>query len=131
MKKYRLKEEVKKYLITNCTFVLDWYNDVNSFAYWAAKGFGKSALEEVPQRVELDLMQSMQFSCSYVMKVDCTDITQEEKDLCERALNGELLDIDRINDGLLVDIIREQNCTDTCVIELIGVIKEYVKRKKL
>lgn len=95
MKKYRLKEEVKKYF-TNLE------EEVDSEQWWLDTGFTLEALEEVkPPRIELiridhpidvpigDGKTRREFKIG-LSKFSNSDISKEEMDLCEKALNGEL-----------------------------------------
>jgi hypothetical protein len=92
MKKYRLKEEVKKLLIIDSNYsdremtLTDWFNYCK---------LTEEALEEVPSRIELIISQIDGYG---MYKTNKTYWTDQEKDLCEKALNGELLDIDSLDD---------------------------------
>lgn len=121
MKKYRLKEEVKKY------FALDVNVDNIQTAEWWRISFDLSmeALEEVPQRVELaiDSMGGL-----YQKEKSFTD---QEKDLCEKALNGELLDIDSLDVYYFEDWFHSINTKPYVETKnIITVLKQYLKENQ-
>jgi hypothetical protein len=103
MKKYRLKEEVKKYIDSNYndeTMTLtEWFNYCK---------VNEEALEEVPQRVELRIGLSDK-GALFKSSEPFDKWTNQEKDLCEKALNGELLDIDSIYNYDFDDFAAEYN----------------------
>ena len=89
MKKYRLKEEVKKYVSIGV-------NDSRELGFWETIGFTLEALEEVPSRIELKVGNLD--TCGLYKLCENINWTDKEKDLCEKAINGELLDVDFIMD---------------------------------
>ena len=99
MKKYRLKEKLKDYFIVN-------RNDIQDYDFWVKKGISINALEEVPQRVELKKIK--QYDINIISKTK-GGFTDQEKDLCEKAFNGELLDIDSIDNDDFDDFAAEYN----------------------
>ena len=93
MRRYKLKEKVKEYISKSL------WDVVADMDYWcsALPNFElQKILEEVPQRTELELFSLNMYNSIY--KKDMSNITDQERDLCEKALNGELLDIDSLDD---------------------------------
>ena len=89
-KKYKLKEEVKKYLCESL------HNEIRYEGYWMNERVSKEALEEVPQRVELEIMGGRYYAQSLQKKDFSIPFTEQEKELCEKALNGELHTLDQV-----------------------------------
>lgn len=86
MKLYRLKEKAKQ-------FVSSYYHErVEPMGFWHNHTAGMCEhLEEVPQRVELELDGTPRNEDCYLVKTGINiPFTEEERQLCERALNGEL-----------------------------------------
>jgi hypothetical protein len=81
MKKYRLKEEVKKFI------GVPYPEAINTLEYWDKCYVKLEALEEVPSRIELSRNPVDGY---LINRVDGEIISDQEKDLCEKALNGEL-----------------------------------------
>ena len=77
-KKYRLKEEVTKYVGLP-------HDQVNTIDKWIDIGFSIEALEEVPQRIKLryNLLGNNYKS---LLKLDGSMFKDQEKDLCELVL---------------------------------------------
>jgi hypothetical protein len=118
---YRLKEEVKKY------FRFDENDENLAFDDWAMKGVSLEALEEVEERIELKI-GVFDNNCHYLYKNSTLQgITFEERDLCEKALNKELLDIDSFVD--FVDKYRNKN-EYLNPKYLRETLKQYLKEKK-
>lgn len=126
MKKYKLREEVKKYFDT-C-----YYKHELSLEDWK-KTFGLSleALEEVPQRVELKGLDNdnLHIPNFALYKNNNESWTQQEKDLCEKALNNELLDIDNLDDDDF-----ESWYLNTCdltfpTVSIKAVLKAYLEQR--
>jgi len=126
MKKYRLKEEVKKYFNIKESFL----DAEHSEDRWHYEGVSSEALEEVPQRIELNTCGIGSSISMFNLQKKCgNEWTDQEKDLCEKALNGELLDIDSISDRDFLNWYHsycELNITDNG-IKL--VLKAYLKEK--
>lgn len=129
MKKYRLKTEVKKYVSHELAFSL-----VEPMEYWERSIWNKEALEEVPQRVELMFNISdkgVDFGMEnkrLLIKTDRTLFTDKEKALCEKALNGELLDIDSLDER---DFYKWYiNKTEKSILTNIkAVLKQYLEQR--
>ena len=131
MKKYRLKKEVKKY------FTDEYISERPlTLSEWLDIGITIEALEEVEQRVELVLGEiqqglDMNYYPKRIAKSDDSNFTMQEKDLCEKALNGELLDIDSLDESEFEDwSVTEEGykiCQTTGIIEI---LKAYLKEKK-
>jgi hypothetical protein len=95
MKKYRLKEEVKEYVPQ---FL---HNLELTHEHWIAKWNAENvrnlkALEEVPQRVELRIHPIETDNCHTWLQKTKGNFTDQEKDLCEKALNGETYDFNTV-----------------------------------
>jgi hypothetical protein len=94
MKKYRLKEEAKEKLkpflgtieLTYEMPLSDWHNKFNVFS----EQFFTCELEEVEERIELMINKPLDDNFYNLRKVNGDDFTDQEKELCEKALNGEL-----------------------------------------
>lgn len=125
MKKYRLKEEVKKYLHFNETAL----NQVLTLREWQRdKLISLQALEEVPQRIELSLCNPNDITHrnNCLIRSGC-DLTDQEKDLCEKALNGELLDIDSLERNIL-DFLTWRKSYYVHPINDAKEVKEYIEQ---
>ncbi len=133
MKKYRLKEEVKKYLNLS-----DLPKEPKEEQEWLqVYSIKKEALEEVEQRIELYSRPRCEGMLDNghtkiivgLQKVSGEIFTDQEKELCEKALNGELLDIDSLDDDEFADWYRSD-----CYLEILdcikAVLKQYLKEKK-
>ncbi len=118
MKKYRLKEEAKKY------FAKDKRNHEDSLDWW--DGIADiEALEEVEERIEIIQLQCT--DAKYVTE----QILNDRVNLCEKALNGELLDIDSLDDGEFRNFKkRSGDYTHIYNSDLIAYLKQYLKEKK-
>ena len=118
MKKYRLKEEAKQYVFE------DLWNEVAPLLDWNNLNMSLKALEEVPQRIELKFREygsdylKIDFGCFENRDNDTFSIQQ--KDLCEKALNGELID-----GKDFVNYITNKYGGDTKQF-----LEEYLKEKK-
>jgi hypothetical protein len=119
MKKYRLKEYYKNILkVPNPDAINDW-------DYWGNYFMTKEPLEEVPQRIEL----KMEFKTEYVYKRDGL-WTKEELNICEKALNGGLLDIDSIDHNHFSNWYNDQSsAVFNCGLNIKAVLKQYLKEK--
>lgn len=117
MKKYRLKEEVKKY------FKERFWDREERFEWWQNNsGAGSSSIEEVEERIGLMINRPIDDSCWNLRKINGDDFTDQEKELCEKALNGELLDIDSLDDA---NFEYEYDFK-----EIKAVLRQYLKEKK-
>ena len=125
MIQYRLKEEAKQYMFE------DLWTEVAPLLDWNNLNVTLKALEEVPQRIELCHIRTSKYDSNVeiLCKVDGSNWNAQEKDLCEKALNGELLDIESL-DG--ADEWFVSNDNDWCVIShgIKAVLKAYLNEKK-
>jgi hypothetical protein len=123
MKKYRLKEEVKKFI------GVPYPEAINTLEYWDKYYVKLEALEEVPSRIELIISQIDGYG---MYKTNKTYWTDQEKDLCEKVLNGELLDIDSLDDkhfwSWYIDRMPKRQVI--CDLGIKAVLKQYLKEKK-
>ena len=95
MKKYRLKEEVKKY------FKERFWNREERFEWWQNNsGASPSSIEKVPQRVELYWFNAYLNLQKRIGNSIVKPFTEQEKELCEKALNGELFTKDDMDEYL-------------------------------
>ena len=118
MKKYRLKKEVKKYFANRCK------DDEQPLEYWSLEfGVSAEALEEVPSRIELGIS-----NLGNLFKETGNKWTDQEKDLCEKALNGELLDIDSL-DGFEKWYSDRITSKFRCDLDIKGVLKQYLNER--
>ena len=88
-KLYRLKDEVKKW------FKPHWHNKAllienDDDVCWTDLGASMEALEEVPQRVEIEIKPHFGSDYNLIRKVGNKSFTEPERLLMEQALNGEL-----------------------------------------
>jgi hypothetical protein len=91
-KLYRLKEKAKQ-------FVSSYYHErVEPMGFWHNHTAGMCEhLEEVPQRVELELDGTPRNEDCYLVKTGINiTFTEEERLLCEQALNGKLYTLNEI-----------------------------------
>ena len=133
MIQYRLKEEAKQYMFE------DLWAEVAPLLDWNNLNVTLKALEEVPQRVELCHIRTSKYDSNVeiLCKVDGSNWNAQEKDLCEKALNGELLDIDNLDD-VGFDNWYSKNTTPTIHVSNLArkgigikaVLKKYLKEKK-
>jgi hypothetical protein len=138
MKKYRLKEEVKKFI------GVPYPEAINTLEYWDKYYVKLEALEEVPSRIELIISQIDGYG---MYKTNKTYWTDQEKNLCEdvltmlqqkgfdytkKCLNGELLDIDSLDDKHFWNwyIDRMPKRQVICDLGIKAVLKQYLKEKK-
>lgn len=131
-KKYKVKEEVKEKL--KDVFEDSILNAIDTKEVFIKALFKEEALEEVPQRVELELSPLME-KVSTVYKKDKSIIRPEEKIQMEKALNGELLDIESLLDFEFkhdfVDFMlgSESDAQDrNFVANVLNTLKEYLKQ---
>jgi hypothetical protein len=82
MKKYRLKEEVKKYFSSSMYGLLE-----RGKAYWIADGISIEALEEVEERVELILNERTPHLNNVIYKASGLNFTEQEREDIEKFLN--------------------------------------------
>ena len=80
MKKYRLKEEVKKYCVASHR------NKVITHDEWSQKGFNKEALEEVDERIEVKYDSNYKYITKY-SHVSFKKWTEQEREDIEKFLN--------------------------------------------
>lgn len=124
MKKYKLTKELKQY-------VGHLHDAVKTIDEWIELGFNINALEEVPQRIALSYKQSNDDCGLY--RSDNVKMGGKERLLFEKALNGDLLDIDSLDDEAFEKWYREG---DACIeigngYEVEGIkaiLKEYLKQ---
>jgi hypothetical protein len=127
MKKYRLKEEVKKY------FGCQTKDEEKPLEFWSLElGVSAEALEEVPQRIELKLDAISDYVYKRDGKWNIDDLR-----ICEKALNGELLDIDSLDDfqfkrSFIDFMIGEKGDTKDkdFVASTLNALKQYLKEKQ-
>ena len=101
MKKYRLKEEVKNQL--KSLFTDKFLNKEQSLEEWKNDYFiMNNKLEEVEEKIKLMINKPLDDSCCNLRKVNGDDFTEQEKELCEKALNGELFTKDDIENPITV-----------------------------
>lgn len=96
MKKYKIKEECKKYVdpdIRDLEYTLNTFN--NSFSYLGenslipiSSGFTCEMFEEAKDRIAIIEIRGS------VSKVDNSEFTNQEMIIMDKALNGELVDRD-------------------------------------
>ena len=128
-KQYRIKRELLKYYhlpnVENIQQDLESFKDIS---------ISLEALEEVEQRVEL-IIASYNGAEMGLFKSTEIDWSDKEKDLCEKALNNELLDISSLDE----DDFREWQKTNDlkiyydnyfCLQGIKSVLTEYLKQKK-
>jgi len=136
MKKYRLKEEAKKFLTDNLNAHIG--EVIQTLEDWESVNFCIEALEEVEDRIELEFMYSEDgenkdkrwlSKCGESSECFKNGFTDQEKELCEKALNGELFTKD--------DLYQfSQNCLNKCYPEyfsrdlLDATFEEYLNQKK-
>ena len=94
-KKYRLKEVLKKY------YTQTYLPEEATMEWWMYNtNFKSEALEEVPSRIELfglvNKWNSNEQRNEVTFLLD-NKFGLKEKDLCEKALNGELIELDGFN----------------------------------
>ena len=123
MKKYRLKEEVKKYFDDSMWDLEFTYDDIH-----IDRGVSLNALEEVPQRIELRIGTCDKGALFKTSEPFCS-WTDQEKDLCEKALNGELLDIDSL-DSEHFNLWWNRNRKPFQSETFVYLLKQYLKEKK-
>ena len=82
-KKYRLKPEVSKYIVSNSEI----HDTIEPLKWWLKNtDVSKEALEEVPERIELSFGENNGLFHSNGTR----SLSINEVGLCEKALNGEL-----------------------------------------
>ena len=120
MKKYKLKEEAKRFLTNKLNVQIG--EVVQTLEDWEKVNFCIEALEEVPQRIEL-YGQLEGGYCRYLRKKDATHFTDKQRIICEKALNGELLDIDSFNYEDFSDWYRDEFITISWeILKLVKII---------
>ena len=82
-KKYRIKEEVKKQY--DIVFIDEYLQSEGNIQHF--RWFGLDELEEVETRVKLHIHGGYKH---FLVKEGAV-VTYQEKDLCEKALNGDLI----------------------------------------
>jgi len=123
-KKYRIKEQYK------LAFQNTWHDAILTLEQWKANGLSIEALEEVEQRVELRIHRADKY-----FLVKKTDWTDQEKDLCEKAINGELLDVESLDSDDFEEWYKKaENCnvyynSDYEICGIKAVLKEYLKQR--
>ena len=102
MKKYRIKKEYK-HLFENGLSDIELFYDCAPTCWIATYNIGLEALEEVPQRIKLYREGNSIRLNAYICPPD------KQKELMEKALNGELLDFETVvgfmkwNDNEMMD----------------------------
>ena len=116
-KKYRIKEEVKKYFSNG-------YHDISlTLIEWQIFNVELEALEEEETRVELNINEDYKH---LLHKKSAVDFSDEEKDLCEKALNGELFELKNI-----INLCEAIVCNQRDYLQdNIQFITEHLKQKK-
>lgn len=84
MKRYKLKEKYKP------AFQTTYHDAVLTYGGWNSNGVTFEALEEVEIRIELELRTCPKYGIDVMNKTEEDPFTDQEKELCEKALNGEL-----------------------------------------
>jgi len=132
-KKYRLRPELRQY------FTLSFKNKEMEKSYWVDGGVSLEALEEVPSRIELEFCGEISTGePPYLVKKASGEpkpFTDQEKDICEKAINGELLDLDSIDDKDFYEWYVQANLSIyynlSCEFRgLKAVLTEYLKQNK-
>ena len=113
MKKYKLREEVRKYFNNNFSEEIE----TATLDIWNECGVTLEALEEVPNKITLSIDTDNVF-------ISSDDLTDEQVELMEKALNGELLDIDSLDINDFTDFYMYSNIP---VDDLVNVLKQYLK----
>jgi hypothetical protein len=145
MKKYRLKEEAKEKLKSflgtielNYEMPLsDWHNKFKVFS----EQFFTCELEEVEEKIELELCNIGTATNTRLQKKKLNGFTEQEKELCEKALNGELLDVNSLddadfghwyynNDNDNVNVTVDTTDYAYSIRGIKAVLKQYLKEKK-
>jgi len=132
MKKYRLKNYIRDNIASPI-----FREKVEVVNYWLGIGICTDDLEEVPSRIELysrprceGKLDNRHTKIIVGLQKTSGDIfTDQEKDLCEKALNGELLDIDSLDDD---DFQKwwEESPLYAYKDGITEVLKQYLKEKK-
>ncbi len=97
MKKYKLKEEAKRFLTDKLNVQIG--EVIQTLEDWEKVNFCIEALEEVPQRIKL-YGQLEDGYCRYLRKKDATHFTDKQRIICEKAINGELFTKDDMDEYL-------------------------------
>ena len=126
MKKYRLKEQYKKFFHKSLHD-----SELTDYEWNERHLITLEALEEVPQRIKLGFYDGGE--TIYMESHLC--FTNHDKDLMEKALNGELLDIESLDDEdfskwyIPNDVIVSLD-VDFKIKGIKAVLKAYLKQKK-
>ncbi len=133
MKKYRLKEGIRKLFKSNSPML----GDIMTVKDWQIKyGIFSCDLEEVQERIELEITEiqegiKIEYKPLHLTKKNRAYFTEQEKELCEKALNGELLDIDSLDNGEFRNFeTRSLDYIHIYNSDLIAYLKQYLKEKK-
>jgi len=127
-KKYRIKKEYNH--VVNETLI----EAEVAKGYFTSLKIPEEWIEEVETRVKLYIDTdtcSLKFSTG-----DCTSkrFTNQEKDLCEKAINGELLDVESLDSDDFEEWYKKaENCnvyynSDYEICGIKAVLKEYLKQ---
>ena len=95
--------------------------------------------EPIPERIELVFCENKVGTKKVYLGKKSFEVfkfTPQEKDLCEKAINGELLDIDSLDDldfalwynSNKVDVITDDSLSGNYLKGIKAVLKEYLKR---
>ena len=126
MKKYKLTKELKQY-------VGHLHDAVKTIDEWIELGFNINALEEVSRRITLNYKNQSNDDCG-LYRSDNVKMGGKERLLFEKALNGELLDIDSLDDGRFAKWYMKE---DVCISPgfyykkegIKALLKEYLKQR--
>ncbi len=132
MKKYKLKEEAKRFLTNKLNVHIG--EVVQTLEDWEKVNFCIEALEEVPQRIELVFCENKVGTKKVYLGKKSFDVfkfTPQEKNLMEKAINGELLDIDSLdNEDFALWYLNHIKLVDSKAVvhNIKAVLKEYLKK---
>ena len=130
MKKYRLKEKYKP------AFQSTYHDAELTHDAWNSNGVTFEALEEVEERIELVLYENSVGAKNVFLSKSTRNnlqFTDQEKELCEKALNRELITLKNARDFIMDMIKREEldwGVKTTRNVTLESQITEYLNEKK-
>ena len=125
MKKYKLKEEAKRFLTNKLNVQIG--EVIQTLEDWEKVNFCIEALEEVDERIEIIQLQCT--DAKYVTE----QILNDRVNLCEKALNRELITLKNARD-FIMDMIKrgelDWGVKTTRNVTLESQITEYLNEKK-
>jgi len=142
MKKYKLIKDIPFYKAGEIREPIEWCKimqvpNLVIFERELERGNLDEWFKEVPSRIELEIYNMGNGANGKLQKKDFSGFTYQEKYLCERALNGELLDIDSLDDDDFSNWYFSEDptssiCTDAYVKNtgIKAVLKAYLNEKK-